>query len=454
MTAAFRRLSRASRRLALLAVLLVFTGLSSTVWAAFFRQAVGGISISPQGVLANAERDENGLRQFWLDNLKPVPGDLNQATKLRKISLRGLAEVVGKLADQPQMPDEVRFLAGLQRVEYVLVYPEQNDIVLVGYGEGWKVDNRGNVVGATTGRPVMQLDDLLVALRTADAAARGGIACSIDPTEEGLARVQKLQSQFLQPTTSPADAARLLERELGPQTVSFRGVSPKSRFAHILLAADYRMKRLAMNFDPTPIKGLPSYLQMIKSTKQAGIQSVLPRWWLTTDYEPMLTDGQGLAWQLRGLGVKCLSEDEFLAADGTRQKSGKSSKEPKRWAELMTKHYDALSVKEPIFGELRNCMDLAVVAALIFKENLAGRAALDLGALIDPQAYPTEEFNAPKQVDSKVSYLETSQGYILSASGGVEMASWQAAAEQETGEELNSLRTRLADDRGDLWWWN
>ena len=454
MSTAFRRLSRPARRWVVSAMLLVFTGLSSTVWAAFFRQAVGGISINPQGVLVNAEKDNNGLRQFWLDNLQPVPGDLNQSTKLRKISLRGLAEVVGKLAGQPQLPDEVRFLAGLQRVEYVLVYPEQNDIVLVGYGEGWKVDERGNVVGATTGRPVMQLDDLLVALRTADAAARGGITCSIDPTEAGLARAQKVQAQILQPNVSPKDAADALRTALGPQMISFRGVPPKSRFAHILLAADFRMKRLAMHFDPTPIKGLPSYLTMLKRGKQPGVPNILPRWWLTTDYEPLLTDGKGLAWQLRGQGVKCMSEDDFVAADGTRQRLGKSSKEAQRWADLMTKHYDALSVKEPIFGELRNCMDLAVVAALIFKENLAGRAALDLGALIDAEAYPTEEFNVPKQVDTKVSYIETANSYLLSASGGVELTSWQAAAEQETSDDLASLRGKLADDRGDLWWWN
>lgn len=454
MITAFRRLSRPARRWSALALLLVLTGLSSTVWAAFFRQAVGGISINPQGVLANSEQDANGLRQFWLDNLQPVPGDLNEPTKLRKISLRGLAEVVAKLKDQAQMPDEVRFLAGLQRVEYVLVYPEQNDIVLAGYGEGWKVDERGNVVGAKNGRAVMQLDDLLVALRTADAAARGGITCSIDPTEEGLARVQKLQAQFIQPNVNPNDAAAALQRALGPQIISFRGVSPKSRFAHILLAADFRMKRLAMHFDPAPIKGLPSYLTMLKRSKQPGVPNVLPRWWLTTDYQPLLTDGKGLAWQLRGQGVKCMSEDDFVAADGTRQHLGKSSKEAQRWAELMTKHYDALSVKEPIFGELRNCMDLAVVAALIFKENLAGRAALDLAALIDPDSYPTEEFNAPKQVDTKVSFIETANSYLLSASGGVELTSWQAAAKQEQNDDVAVLRMKLADDRGELWWWN
>ena len=40
-----------------------------------------------------------------------------------------------------------RFLGGLQRIEYVLVYPDRQDIVLAGPGEGWMVDEMGTVVG-------------------------------------------------------------------------------------------------------------------------------------------------------------------------------------------------------------------------------------------------------------------------------------------------------------------
>ena len=438
-----------------LGIALIFAlTLTATAQAQFFRQAVGGISIDPKGVLANAEKDHNGVRQFWLDLLKPVPGDLKQTSKLRKISLRGLAELLSALEDKAALPDEVRFLAGLQRVEYVLVYPELNDIVLVGFGEGWKVDDRGNVIGVTTGRPVIQLDDLVVALRTAEGAARGGIQCSIDPTKEGLARVYQMAPSLWQPNLDPEVVGAEMERALGPQTISFHGVPPTSRFAHVLLAADYRMKRLGMNFEPSHVKGLPSYLTMIKGGSGAAKQNMLPRWWLTTNYEPLLTDNDGLAWQLRGQGVKAMAEDDFLAASGDRKQSGKSSPAAQKWAELMTLKYDELSIRQPIFGELRNCMDLAVVAALIFHENLAAKAALDLGALLDAGAYPTEEFNLPKQVDTKVSYIKTPNSYILSASGGVDVNSWASASRKETSDDLSPLRSQVAESRGKTWWWN
>ena len=67
-------------------------------------------------------------------------------------------------------PAELILLGGLQEIRYIFVYPEQKDIVLVGPAEGWKVDERGNIVGKTTGRPVMNLDDLVIALRAAAGA--------------------------------------------------------------------------------------------------------------------------------------------------------------------------------------------------------------------------------------------------------------------------------------------
>ena len=50
-------------------------------------------------------------------------------------------------------------------MKYVLVYPEEHDVVLAGPAEGWRVDSLGNVVGAASGQPVLLLDDLMAALR-------------------------------------------------------------------------------------------------------------------------------------------------------------------------------------------------------------------------------------------------------------------------------------------------
>lgn len=440
-----------------LVALALTTAVPSAVWAfGFFRQAVGGIFIDPRGAVANAERDQIGkLREARLEHLQAVPGDMRQPAELRKVSLKKLEAALAEcVRENKQLPEELFFLAGLQRIQYVFVYPEQNDIVLAGYAEGWRIDERGNLVGETTGRPVLLLDDLLVALRTAEQAARGGITCSIDPTKEGLANLQSFAKELPLLGSNPNAAAERLEQALGPQVVSFSGVPAHSHFARVLLAADFRMKRLAMNFDPAPVKGLPSYLHMLKGQSKAGAQNVLPRWWLTTDYDPLLTDGEGLAWELRGRGVKAMTEDDFVAADGSRQQTGKASAQAQKWADLMTDRYDELSVKEPIFGELRNCMDLAVVAALIVKENLAGKAGLNMGVLLNASDLPTDELITPKVIATKASFIETRNNYIISASGGVAINSWGDADRKEQSDSLAPVREKVAEGLAKSWWWN
>lgn len=449
------RTRRWSVRIVCLAALGLIAAIPPAAWAfGFVRQAVGGIFIDPRGAVSNAERDQIGeLRKERLNAMQPIAGDLNQPAKMRKVSLRMLNETIAECVrkDQP-LPDEIKCLAGLQRIQYVFVYPEQNDIVLAGYGEGWQVDQRGNLVGITTGRPVLMLDDLLVALRTSRQASQGGISCSIDPTKEGLARLQAALPTL---GLNPKAAAQKMEQTLGPQIVSFTGVPTFSHFARVLLAADFRMKRIAMHFDPSPVKGLPDYLHMLKGAKGAAAQEgMLPRWWLTTDYDPLLTDGEGLAWELRGPGVKAMSEADFVDLQGNRTHSGQASPLAQKWADLMTEKYDELSVKEPIFGELRNCMDLAVVAALIDKEHLAAKAGLEWGALLDADQLPTEEYLTPKQIDSKASFISARDNYIMSVSGGVAINSWPAADRKEASDALAPVRTAAAESRTKSWWWN
>jgi hypothetical protein len=125
-------------------------------------------------------------------------------------------------------------------------------------------------VGITTGRPVLLLDDLLVALRSVEQARHGGISVSIDPTEEGIRRLRELLSSQTAKSVSPA-LELAAKQAYGPQHVSITGVPGDSHFARVLLAADYRMKRIAMKLDATPIKALPSYLDLI-SNQRASLQ--------------------------------------------------------------------------------------------------------------------------------------------------------------------------------------
>ena len=145
---------------------------SSPAFAGRFRSAVGGVAINANGVLSEPTRQANELLVTRMKEMvQPAEGEMVEASELRRVSLKQLMSIVVEAArSETELPDAVRYLAGLQRVKYVFVYPEQGDIVLAGPGEGWVVNSRGEVVGRSTGLPVLQLDDLMVALRTSQQA--------------------------------------------------------------------------------------------------------------------------------------------------------------------------------------------------------------------------------------------------------------------------------------------
>ena len=314
-----------------------------------FRQStVGGISINTDGIVGQPDLSLlPKLVERLRMELKGAPGELALEAGQRKVSLRGLeAALANALQNGGAIPEEARYLAGIQRIQYVLIYPDQNDIVLVGPGEGWTVDDRGNVVGAKTGGPVIQLDDFLVAMRSAEAARLVGISCSIDPQQAGLEALQQLLARQTRFNPQLADQ---IEKTLGPQSVTIKGVPGNTHFARVLAACDYRMKRIAMNLDDAPVKKLPSYLDLVRR----ATSSATPRWWLACNYEPVARSEDGLAWELRGPGVKAMTENEVLAADGQRTQTGRTSKSAQRWADLMTEHYEELAQQDPVFS--RSC---------------------------------------------------------------------------------------------------
>lgn len=435
-------------------VLTLALGASSAIAGGILRGgAVGGIHIDAQGVVSTPEiGDRETLLATWQSGLDAVPGDLQKLVDLRFVSLRGIeAQIAQQQAAGEPLPDAVRYLAGLLRVKYVLVYPPtaekpQGDIVLAGPAEGWKVDSLGNTVGETTNRPVLMLEDLMVALRAAEGET-AAISCSIDPTAEGLQRVQRIGR--LDPSQGPEAAARKIEQALGAQTVTVSGIPTTSHFARTLVAADFRMKRLAMDFEPAPIDNMPSYLDMLPNRGRIT-KNMLPRWWLATNYKPVARDEAGNAWEIRGQGVKCMTEEDFVNAEGQRTRSGKANPIAQQWADNLTERFEELANHDSAFGHLRNAMDLSVATAVIAQNDLLRKTKLTTPWLLGKAEL--EEYNAPRQVASQASLIRKSNKWVISASGGVQMMPWQVAEKTETVAELSNVQQKAAAESSNWWW--
>ena len=447
---------------AILTLAITLWGPVDQVHGQFFgsNRAVGGVSIDPEGVLsAPTALEQQELENIRATALRQAPADLQPFTELRAISLRQLEKEIAALRNQERgqraalpekgaLPENVIFLAGLQRIKYLLVYPERQDIVIAGPAEGWRLDSLGNVVGLTTGRPVLLLDDLMVALRTRQSSRLEPISCSIDPTAQGLKQLRQVASR-LHTIGNPLATARRLEQAVGAQVVTVTGVPATSHFARVMVAADFRMKRLAMNMQPAPIDGIPSYLHLMKAGSR-GMHSTTPRWWLAPKYDPIATDAERLAWALRGSGVQCMTETDYVNSQGQISHSGTTGKAAAQWAKTMTDRFEELANHDSTFGHLRNIMDLAILAALVEKEGLLDRVALELPFLLDQELLV--RYPAPRQVATTASLLKKGRNWVISASGGVQIMPWQIADQIEQVDSLDTVREQFSSNLDGNWW--
>ena len=419
----------------------------------FFLGVVGGVSVDAQRVVrgeyrALPEADQVRIREA----LGQTDADIKSSTSLRMISMKGLEEAIASAhASGKALPADVQYLAGLQRIEYVVLSPENNDIIIAGPGEGWKTNDEGVVVGVESGMPVLHLQDLMVAMRSVDAARQGqGVSVSIDPTAEGITRVREVYARMRnQGVRSVSESlASEIEEAYGDQQVSLTGVPRDSHFSRVLLTADYKMKRLAMGLDESPLRQLPSMLSII-ARKKINLKSAAPRMWMECDYEPVAKNSDGNIWQISGKGVRVKTEDEIADAMGQRKGSGKKLKVAENWAKNMTKHYDALSEVEPVFRDLRNVMDMSVVAAIIQNEDLANKVGLDLPMIGGELATPS--YTVPEKIPSQVS---VSNSYAVQVSGGVLLDSWGAAKNTVVNDKITEVAAVAKVATADRWWWN
>ena len=203
-------------------VLLAGVAVQQLAVGQIVQQAVGGVAVDAEGVLrATTQEDSARLRELRNTAINKAPAELQAWTDLRSVSLKQLeAQLAESAANGSAIPEEVRYLAGLQRLQYVFVYPEQNDIVIAGPAEGWELDELGNAVGATSRRPVLLLDDLMVALRTRESSRLEAISCSIDPTAEGIKRLRAAMSRVRKMGRSSNNQAKL---RAGPRTADNLG---------------------------------------------------------------------------------------------------------------------------------------------------------------------------------------------------------------------------------------
>ncbi|MBI3839095.1 MAG: DUF1598 domain-containing protein [Planctomycetia bacterium] len=427
-----------------------------------------GVYVDADGMLKRALQPPKaqGLAVARLNALKASENtDTRRASPLRKVSLTRLEKHVQlQLASGRRASDEMLAMAGLEKIKYVLVYPESGDLVIAGPASDWRRDDEDRLVSRKTGRPVLQLDDLVVVLRYLTAHPRATFGCSINPSDEGLARTKAFAERSsatpLKPGQRPAWLKKL-RGQMGPQAIVVDGIDPRTRAARVLVEADYRMKLVGMGLEDGTVD-VPSYLNLIQVARDEAPPALdVLRWWFTLKYDAVHATDQRDAFELRGSGVQVMSENELVTSLGQQVHTGKSEPLNQEFAQRFTQHFAALAQKYPVYADLQNIFDLALVTALINSEHLADRVGWHMTCFGDPEQYQVQLGPAPQSVETIINHRVVNQTHIIvGVSGGVRVEPWifvkGDAIETDSYGKLGAERKTAAAKNLPLeaWWWD
>ena len=421
-----------------------------------------------------AIRDTTGSTNSISTAKPPATADLRQAaapsarvtSSLRYVSLSRLEAAIADCQRRHAPLDPAMLtLAGLQRVSYVLVYPETGDLVLAGPAGDWQTAPSGAIVSIETGRPVMRLDDLIALWRRQRSENSTAFGCSIVPRQEALARTQEfLNASAAKPLEPGGRRAWLsaLRDNLGIQDVEYYNIDADGRIAGLLLAADYHMKLIGMGL-AEGVPGVKSYLATVRvgPDGQPPAMSVL-RWWFAMPASTVEATAKHDAFAMSERCIEVLSENEMLAARGQRVHTGQSEELNKRFATSFTEKFSELADKYPVYGELERVFELALVLGLVEREGLAEKVGWSPSLLLDEQRLRLPKMSAPKIVETVINHRVIGGRHIIAGiSGGVWVDGGKSLAVAEaSGSSAANLagikKTPMVSpqDQELAWWWD
>jgi hypothetical protein len=444
-----------------LTLCLTSLGTSSNVAAqTLVGNPIAGIDIDANGVLGVKQFDPRLAQQRLAAAKAKADADVMQTSALRKVSLNRLETEIAKQLESGGLGDDVKALAGLTAVQYVFYYPDTQDIVIAGPAEGFFADPTDRLIGMETGMPVVLLEDLITALRAyaPGEKATSVISVSIDPTQEGLQRLNQFLTS-VRGRVRPGDVERLasgLKQNLGLQTVTFKGIPSSTHFARVLVEADYRMKLVGIGLEELPIR-VKSYVA--RANPRSVASNAMERWYFQPNYDGVAVSEDGLAMQIKERGVQLVGANERVAAGGQRQVSGKVNKASQAFCRDFTAKFPEIAKRVRVYAELRQLIDVSIAAAYIHQQDFYGQSDWQMPTLGDETKLSVEIYTVPENVETAVNAIWRGSTLMTPLGGGVHVRPRTALSKEHliTDDGKNNLVKQssgpenLADGQ---WWWD
>lgn len=289
------------------------------------------------------------------------------------LSLKVLArEAEADLHSGGPLREEVETLAGINWVEGFVVDQKNNDVILVGR--------------ACPDRPPLYLDDLVVNIRNVWKSNEYSY-CSLDPRAEDVLKVERILSAS-QESLSLSDMRELfskLEESVGPQQIVVGGIPRNSRQAHVMIDADYEMKKVSQGH--IELEGVTSCLDRSlvesKATSREGISNRRPRisrsrfWFHLQKGDPKFVESRGIVY-LDQCAVVVLTEKQKATADGELYDDEGIDPHARAFAQEFSDSFSKATKSVPVYADLEQLYRLnALIQAMYFRQA-SRKVGLDL----------------------------------------------------------------------------
>ena len=323
-----------------------------------------GVAVDARGVLSTKVfNDPTG--QLGLERRRAAKAALNPKvaafSKLRKISLNRLEDAVKARIALGQKPtDEMLNLKKrADRHQYAFCIPETKDIVIAGPAEGWAPDLFGRSCGILTGRPIVPLEDLIVALRAFPPNGKPTpLMAARLIRRRGLAREQDFSRRIR--VRPPADELMVdglrtaWDWKRWPSAASRRNpFRPSHRRSRLSDEADrHRVERQPIGLDQ-------NYVDRANLARIS--RNGLASWYFvptTSAFAGRVNDTaiDGIGWR----GVKLVGADEVGWPSGpTRNPQRTATCASLSWCNGFTKKYPEIAAVSPVFAQFRNLVDIS-----------------------------------------------------------------------------------------------
>ena len=326
--------------------------------------------------------DESQLRVI---SLAETAFSLADGTERVCLSLQSLSNEVNKaISNNAPLTDEIKNLYGIGYLEGFIVEPETKDIILVGQ--------------RSEGRASLRLDDLVLNLRKAD-GFRQFTYCSLDP-QPGDVEALKNMMGSTKSASSKAEMKKIysqLKSNMGDQQVVVDGVPRNSRYAHVMIDADYHMKKMSQGHVTHP--GVTSYLdlfmnQVNDSRPGAGAPTSaggMSRFWFSMkESGPSFVVGDNIVW-LEDCPVVLLTEKQNATPEGELYDVETDDPLASEFARTFTWKFPELANEITEFGDLENLYRLEAVLKSMKMHKSTRKTGMDFDSFIPGYAYQDEK---------------------------------------------------------------